>query len=283
MTWLLQVCVLLRELTGSEVSRRLLSLSIVLLLLLQVVNGTRANFVLSVLLLVVVTLLRRGQRWPTPKQSIALIATAGFFFVAKPFARTLMTSGSLWQAYNAALVYSGTQGIALDFQFLDMQAAYMKTILAYGDHLWGRPYLASLVFFIPRAWWATKPSLVEYRSLFSTAEIPISTYGITPNLVGDLYVNFGYVGVALGMLLLATLLTRLYRACASPQAGLARQMLLAVIAVSLVQVYRDGLSSLVLWPFLWFLPLTTNALLGLNLRSRRDRVPSDVTSRGAAS
>jgi len=280
MTWLFQVCVLLREQTRSVVSRRLFGLAVILLLFLQIANGTRANFVLSVLLLVVIALLRRGQRWPTLKQTCALAATAIFFFFAKPFAGTLVASGSLQQAVLAVSVYSGGSGIALDFEFLDMQAAYMKNILAYGKYLWGRPYLASLVFFVPLAWWASKPSIVAYRFLYSTPEIPISTYGITPNLVGDLYVNFGYLGVTLGMILLALLLTRIYRICASSQAGLARQVWLAVMVVSLVQVYRDGLSSLVLWPFLWFLPLTASALLGLILRDRRVRVSSDSASRG---
>src|SRR5205085_7239525 len=89
--------------------------------------------------------------------------------------------------------------------------------------------------------------------------------------LGESYVNFGYLGVVIIPLLLAYVLGRVYfHAYRSNYFTIARLSYL-LIACNLIQVYRDGLVSLVVFTWVNMMPLMVIVLLHYILPSRRKK------------
>jgi oligosaccharide repeat unit polymerase len=98
---------------------------------------------------------------------------------------------------------SGVSLFAEDQDLFAPLAGLVQTVPAQQDYLAGASYLEALYFPIPRTIWPSKPegTMVELTSRFSDVNNGVST----PEY-GEMYANFGFVGVIVGCLLFASIL-----------------------------------------------------------------------------
>lgn len=74
----------------------------------------------------------------------------------------------------------------------------LESVPSSRPHIWGASYLSTFVIFIPRDLWPAKPSTAwAYMTGLRTVENPNAAY----SNIGELYLNFGPVGVVVGMYL----------------------------------------------------------------------------------
>lgn len=107
---------------------------------------------------------------------------------------------------------------------------------------WGATMADLLYFYIPRALWPGKPesySLAFGREFLSAIPHAEGTF-FTPTLPGELYLNFGVVGVLAGGLLMGFLLRKFYlKLFLSPDRGV-EQLLVYAAAMPLVALVLSG-------------------------------------------
>jgi hypothetical protein len=164
-------------------------------------------------------------------------------------------------ASSSELIGQVLIGQADDQQALDQTASAITLVDRAGKYYYGRPYLTLLVTPIPRQWWPEKPILSEHLKDFSTPSRPMFEMGMTPGYIGDLYLNFGYLGVLILSYFVAHWLGRAYfKAYRSNYFSVTRFVYL-IVACNLIQVYRDGLLSLVVFTLVNMMPLTIIAIL----------------------
>ena len=124
----------------------------------------------------------------------------------------------------------------------------MTLIDEHGKFFYGATLLPLLVSPVPRLWWPDKPRMNEYQHTISTPGRPIATYGAIATLVGEGYANFGYLGGVLFPMLAAYVYGRAYFGAMRRPHNSVFRFLYLVVASMLVQVYRDGFISAILFP-----------------------------------
>src|SRR5207344_2069338 len=116
-------------------------------------------------------------------------------------------------------------------------------------------YLALLTLPMPRQWWPSKPGLADFLTDISTRKRPMAEMGMVVSYLGEAYLNLGYVGILLVPWLAGYGLSRAYfLAYKRPYLSVARFFYL-LVACNLIQIYRDGLISLVVFTFVHMMPL----------------------------
>jgi hypothetical protein len=144
---------------------------------------------------------------------------------------------------------------APDQQLLDEYACALTLIDQNETLYFGRTYLPLLTLPIPRQWWPEKPSLADYIADFSRPTRPMAEMGMVITFLGESYANFGYPGLLIVPYLLAYWLARSYfRAYRRNYFSVSRLVYL-LVACNLIQVYRDGLTSIVVFTWVNMMPL----------------------------
>src|SRR5262249_37579441 len=136
-------------------------------------------------------------------------------------------------------------GQAGDQMILDQLASGLTLIDRSGSLYLGRTYLALLTLPVPRPIWPEKPGLADHIANISIPERPMSTWGMVLTFLGDAYVNFGILGLLFMPALLAYGLGRFYFAAYQRPYYSVMRFSYLLTAANLIQVYRDGLTSLV--------------------------------------
>lgn len=140
-------------------------------------------------------------------------------------------------------------------QFLDQYAGALSMVDDTEKVYLGKTYLAIVTLPLPRIFWPEKPGLADHQHEVST---PLRPYGIEGRIItyiGEAYFNFRQVGVVLIPLLLSYLLTLwALRATTGPMARFDRYLYCVFFMASL-QLYRDGLLSLVVFTVCHNLPM----------------------------
>lgn len=156
--------------------------------------------------------------------------------------------------FIGALTLSGDHG-GSPINFLDQFAAALTLIDASGEFLLGATYMSLLLLPIPRALWPGKPSLGEHVLSIATVDRPFDSEGRIITYLGESYINFGAVGLVIMPLLISYFFTRLYRRFqVSPSYSLLRLTYLLLVPAS-VQMYRDGITSIILFGLIFNTPL----------------------------
>lgn len=125
---------------------------------------------------------------------------------------------------------------------------------------WGNQLLGALLFFIPRDWWPTKPIgsgayMAEFKDMSFT--------NLSANYFAEGYINFGFIGIALFLLVLCFLLSKLdqmgdiYNKLNSPFFVLYLQLIFSVFFL----LRGDLMSSFANMTIVAFLNLVVIALL----------------------
>jgi hypothetical protein len=244
---------------------------LVVYLLIMVFQGYhRFRVVIPILMLAQIWLDRRGLAWP-PKWLVGgLVAVALLFFPLK-------TIGKMWQAGSSVsevgtavweTTLQVTAGEADDQMFLDQAASTLTLVDMHGQRYWGSIWLALLTLPIPRQWWPDKPGLADFIKEISIPSRPMAETGMVTTYIGETYANFGFGGLLVVPALLALGLTVLYRKAYQSGYHTVNRFGYVLLCVNLIQIYRDGLTSLVVFTLVNTLPLMVLVLIHLVPRAR---------------
>lgn len=173
--------------------------------------------------------------------------TAGGMLSRRP--RTLLVAGAAFAFAFLATIggLRGQQsGKVIDIpSFLDRQvrdgvfsatAGLVWNVPSRVDHLYGRSYLDLVTLPVPRALWAQKPegTIKQLQSNWLDPRM-----GASFATWGEMYANFGVVGVLVGMVLFGALVQFCWSRFAQTASG-ARALVLAAVIVVLLEVSGRG-------------------------------------------
>lgn len=237
----------------------------------------RFRAIIPLILLLQIYLDRHQKKWPPAYIMVVIVAAMLLFYPMKTIGRMAQEGATVSEISESSAeilreVAAGQNG---DQTVLDQFASSLTLIDRAGKLYYGSTYLALLTSPIPRQWWPDKPGLAEYMGDFSTPSRPMGEMGMIMTFIGELYLNFGYVGVVILSFLTAHWLARIYfRAYRSNYYSVLRFGYL-LIACNLIQVYRDGLTSLFVFTLVNMMPLSAIVFLHLirPVRPRREAMP----------
>jgi oligosaccharide repeat unit polymerase len=128
-----------------------------------------------------------------------------------------------------------------------MYASTLTLIDQHGVYYYGATYLTLFLVPIPRPLWQAKPSVVQWMTDISTPSRNLKELGSIPTIYGEAYVNFGYLGIIFVPFLFAKYAARWYFRILNTHPQSANLYLYLYFAAIIVQVYRDGLISIVIF------------------------------------
>lgn len=208
----------------------------------------RFMVILPVILLINIYLSKLNLKWPN-KRIIVILLIAALIFPQLKYIGMAYTSNDstevtlrLKQAFHLEKSESSTSNTFLD------QYAGALTLIDNNDKLYyGSTYLKVFIVFIPRAIWPSKPGLADHTVALGTSERPYDVEGRIITYLGEAYINFWYFGFFIVPTVIGYFLTRFYRFSMQLGYGYVQHYIYLVIMAVLIQVYRDGLVSLVLF------------------------------------
>lgn len=241
-----------------------LLLPISLYLLIMAYQGYhRFRVLIPLLLLMQIFLDRRKLKWPPLYLAAALGALLLIFFPLKGIGQMAQEGESVNDivVMSTDRINQALAAKASDQQFLDQFACTLALMDDAGHYYYGSTYLALVTLPVPRQWWPDKPGLADYLHEISKPWRPMAEMGMIVTFLGESYVNFGYAGIVIIPVLLAYFLGRVYfRAYRRNYFSISRLAYL-LIACNLIQVYRDGLVSIVIFTWVNMMPLMILILL----------------------
>ena len=243
----------------------------------QTLSDERWLLLLPTIFYCFVYICRQGSRWPNRKTLIVMGVAALLWLPGKQISHILSRGGNLAQAsqaFTSTWISSATEANHPDNQFLDMAAMTVSLVDEKRHLYYGATVFDALYNFIPRPLWPDKPRGAEWEYDISTKDRPMMTYGMTASMMGGAYVDFGYAGVVLIPFLFALFLGWAYfRAfrCAYFSVG---RFCYLVMACTLLQPYRDGIHTFLIFNFIYLWPLCFVALLHLFFPTRPARAQS---------
>ncbi|MEM4360086.1 MAG: O-antigen polymerase [Candidatus Bilamarchaeaceae archaeon] len=222
-------------------------------------------------LFVMFTYVRRNNiRWLSWRVAIVVVTLFLLFVSGKEFGPLLRHGywSGTWELLTRRLVQMQL-GEHIDATFMDQMAVVLSQVEERGHFYYGRTYANLLFLPIPRQLWPDKPGQADWQKELQTPGRPTGDMGAIATALGEAYANFGYAGVVLYSMILAALLHALYVwMMHAPYYSLVNFWSLCVYAI-LIQVFRDGLISFVIFQVSTFMPLTTITLLHLLLLRHR--------------
>ena len=249
-----------------------LSTLISIYLLLMAYQGFhRFRVVIPAILLIQIYLDRRRMRWPPVYVMGVIVALALLFFPLKNIGQMAREGEGVTQIVDDSreAINSALAAEAPDQTFLDLFASALTLMDENEKRYYGGTYLNLLILPVPRQWWPDKPTLGDYIKEISRPTRPMFQMGMIVTYLGESYVNFGFLGILIVPYLVAYWLARAhFRAYRSSYYSVARFAYL-LLACNLIQVYRDGLVSIVVFTCVNMMPLTLIVLLHLVLPSKK--------------
>lgn len=243
------------------------------LLLMSLQGGMRFRVIIGLILAVQIWLERSNRRWPTRLAAIGLGLAALAFFPMKEVGIMVSHGASTSEIGNAlsTSVSDVTEGANADQMFLDEMASALTLTDLNGKVFLGSMYLPMLTLPIPRALWPDKPGLSGFLQEISTSYRPMAACGMITTYIGEAYANFRVLGVFLVPPVLALFLAFFYRAAyRAPHLAVVRFAYI-LVSVNLIQVYRDGLLSMLVFTLVNMMPLAAIVLIHLGIDAVKKR------------
>lgn len=236
----------------------LIAMGLLYLAVVSLQGHARFMLVLPLILFTAYYLQSRGRKWPTMTILIGAFLLAAIFPQLKRIGQAYQTNDwdRLFGLVGAS--FSGAKGdvdAAGGEGFLDQYAGSLTMIDMNGEFYRGRTYLAILTLPVPRALWADKPGLADHTRAISTVDRQYGQEGRIITYLGESYINFGYIGFMLVPALLGYVLTYwCLRATSGPFDRFDR-FIYVFFFMSFIQLFRDGLASIVVFTFAHNIPI----------------------------
>lgn len=217
----------------------------------------RFMLVLPLLFFAAYYLQSRRLRWPTWPLLLAAILMGMVFPRLKYIGQAVQAGDNqeaLAQFAESFSFASKDKEEASSEDFLDQYAGAL-TLADFNERkFWGSTYVAIITLPIPRAWWPNKPGLADHLQEISTSGRNYTQEGRIITYLAESYLNFGYAGFFLIPALMGYVLTRYcLHAATGPLRRLSRYIYL-VVFMALVQTFRDGLLSILVFTLVHNMP-----------------------------
>ena len=229
----------------------------------------RFMLLLPALCFVNISLLCNKKLWPTARLWVVIALVGLVFPYLKGIGKSFQDRDFDSARYQLGEALAG--GAWRDIQdqgdgFLDQYAGFLTLCDRSGSYEFGKTYIAVLTLPVPRSLWPEKPGLGDHIISRATTSRPYDREGRVITYIGEAYVNFGYLGCVIIPFLFSYLLHTWYeRVIQLPRTSLA-MLVYAIASTSLIQAYRDGLTSVVLFGFVFNMPLIFVGMLHLSVR-----------------
>lgn len=199
---------------------------------------------------------RHQKKWLSLRFIFVIITGIMVFLPMKYVGKLIQQDASFEDLVEFASEYreSLSMGANADFSFLDMYASTITLVDEKDVLYYGATYLNLILLPIPRPFWQNKPSLVQWITDISTSSRNLKELGAIPTIYGEAYVNFGSLGTIFLPFLFARYSARWYFNILNSNPQSANLYLYLYFASILVQVYRDGLTSIVIFLSAYNLP-----------------------------
>ena len=209
----------------------------------------RYRVLVPCLFLLFLYLHRRQKQWLSPRLILMIMLGIMIFLPMKYVGKLIQQGASSEDLIEFASEYRESLGVGAnaDFSFLDMYASTLTLIDQKGGYYYGSTYLNLLLIPIPRQFWEGKPSLVQWITDVSTPSRNLKELGAIPTIYGEAYVNFGIWGIIFIPFLFAKYSTRWYFHVLNVHPESINLYLYLYFAAIMVQVYRDGLTSIIIF------------------------------------
>ncbi len=196
---------------------------------------------------------------------LGAVIVVGLWFPMKPAFGALANGQGPNEAIKIAWQYLQEElsrpDLSVDTQFLDMTASTMTLTDVHGEWFYGRTLVPIFVGPIPRQFWPEKPRIDLLLQEVSTVQRPMARIQMVPGVVGEGYANLGYLGVGIFGAVFAYIYGVMAQKWGRCPHFSAEKFLFCVFLTFIPQVYRDGFSSLVWFPFGYGAPLGVFALV----------------------
>lgn len=216
----------------------------------------RFRVVLALLFVLMLYLKTLELKMPPIKYYILGFVFVLFSFPLKEVGKAYQETGKIEFAEVIKDSYEDfTEGESGDMSFIEQSAGMIGAIDIKGKIFYGNTYNSIFFFFVPRSVWPEKPALNQWQHEISITGRDFGEMGQISLISGESYANFRYIGV----FVISFLIGRWYSFLYNKYANLSYQhkgfLLLLLFNMVLFQVWRDGMISLVLFPFLNYLPI----------------------------
>jgi hypothetical protein len=223
----------------------------------------RFRVVIPAIYLTMVWLTRKGTRWPPLWICGAGLALMMLFVPMKKVGFMVQREAPVSDIFDVAAesFTDFAQGHSGEQMVLDEFASVVSLADDSQHYYYGMLYYPLVTMAIPRQLWPDKPALNEYLREISTPTRPMAVSGMIATLHGESYANAGIAGIAAISFLVAYCLGRFYFAAMRRSYFSVYRFTYLIVACNLIQVYRDGLVSLVVFTIVNMLPLVAISLL----------------------
>ena len=227
------------------------------LIIVSIQGGNRYRFVLPLLFLLITYLYYHKLKWPKPTQFAYLVLLFFLTIPLKEIGRLIQEGGSITDVSTifSESFKSTSGGNSGDQGFLDQYAMTLTEIDKHNKVYYGTTIAPLILLPIPRSMWDEKPALNQWQIDISTINRPFDKMGSIGTIYGEAYANFRVFGVVLIPATLFYFLTIWYRKIKNKNIFDLDKFLYTIIFVCLIQVLRDGLISLFIFPILNNMPL----------------------------
>jgi len=257
MDWALQGSMMLHYLRGFPPIHTAITIG---LFALAALSTSRYSVVVWGIFACFIVLSRRHRRWPSVPAIVVLATIAVVWFPLKIIRASYWAGEDVEGILRNAVTYTTGElaqgGNGGDTVFLDQTAVVMTLVDQHGSYFYGSTLAPLVVMPVPRPWWPDKPIQNHYLKDIATPARPIGAEGMIATIVGEGYANFGWVGVVLYPLLAAYGYGKFYFfAMRRPYNSVSRFGYLFAASM-LIQVFRDGLFSAVVFTLVAAMPMT---------------------------
>ena len=230
---------------------------IVYLFIISIQGYARYRLVLPLIFLTAIYLADHRLKWPTRRLIILGVVLSIFFYPLKSIGTSLQSGEGVKNIIQiVADSFKDTKdGNSEDQTFLDQFAITLSEIDKKGKLYYGATLYPILVSPIPRSMWLEKPNLNQWQVDISSSFRPFSEIGTVGTIYGESYANFGYVGMVFIPAFLFYFLMKWYNSVKVISIKSIEFFFYLVILSCLIQVMRDGLLSIFVFPVINNMPL----------------------------
>ena len=236
----------------------------------------RTQLILPIIFLTCLYLSNQKKKWPPVSFLVLAIIGFAIFPQLKHIGKHLKNDNYEQALIQLVAPFTGNKDDKNDkesnaLNFLDQYAGALSLRDQADKYYYGSTYLSLVTLPIPRVLWPNKPGLADHIIETSTFSRQYSTEGRIITYIGESYFNFGYYGLLIIPGLLAFLLSRWYHRVLTYPAKSLSLCLWLVVFSSLIQVFRDGLASLITFTIMINTPLFFVALLSFTKRKLKGK------------
>ncbi len=218
---------------------------------------------LPIMFVSMIFLAQRGRRWPSIWGIGIACSLALVFPQLKYIGEAIQTDDTEVAVSNlkqAFFLETPTQYRAKE-ELFDPYAGALTMTDDFGQFNYGKTYLSILTLPFPRSLWPEKPGLGDHIIRMATLERPYDKEGRAIGFIAEAYINFGVLGVIFIPLFLGYFLTKWYATSVANGSETPEFLLYLCVAASLLQVFRDGLTSLIVFSVINNTPILAIFLL----------------------